>query len=222
MLCQYFGVAEPVIRIPGSTVGRRERKKLETRRALQQAALRLFAERGYDETTVEDITEAADVAVRTFFRYFRSKHDVLVGDILQLSAQLEQALYERPPDEEPLPAIRAAVRAVGSTYEADRESLLLQGRLIEAVPELYTANVGAYLCLDHVIARFVAQRTGTDPIRDLYPRLLGGLAAAAMQRTLLVWCQRGGDDDLLDLLDQAFEHLADGLVPPAPGGGGNA
>jgi TetR/AcrR family transcriptional regulator, regulator of mycofactocin system len=213
-----LGVAEPVIRIPGSPAGRRERKKLETRRALQQAALRLFAERGYDETTVEDITEAADVAVRTFFRYFRSKHDVLVGDSLALSAQVEQALHERPPDEEPLPAIRAAARAVATTYAADRESLLLQGRLIEAEPELYTANVGASLCLDHVIARFVAHRVGADPLRDLYPRLLGGLAASAMQLTLLVWCQRGGGDDLAELLDRAFDHMAQGLVPPPPGG----
>lgn len=215
LLCQYFGVADPLPSISGSPVGRRERKKLETRRALQHAALRLFAERGYDETTVEDITEAADVAVRTFFRYFRSKHDVLAGDLLWLAAQLKQALYERPPDEEPLPAIRAAARAVAADYVIDRESLLLQGRLIEAEPQLCIANVGAYLCLDRAIADFVAQRTNTDPLRDLYPRLVGGLAATAMQLALFVWCQRGGHDDLADLIDQAFEQMAGGLAPPA-------
>ena len=59
------------------TLSRRERKKLETRQALLEAAAALFHEQGYDETTVEAITEQADVAKGTFFNYFPSKEDLL-------------------------------------------------------------------------------------------------------------------------------------------------
>ena len=82
-------------------LGRRERKKRQTRAALEQAALRLFAEKGYDQTTVEDIADAADVAVRTFFRYFQSKQHILFGDFAhQIAARLAGMLAasrETPP-----------------------------------------------------------------------------------------------------------------------------
>lgn len=198
--------------------GRRERKKIETRRALRQAALRLFAERGYDETTVEDITEAADVAVRTFFRYFRSKHDVLVGEIAELSVRLRHRLDARPPDELPMVAVRTAVCGLVSgmvaAREFDRESLLLQARLIEEEPELYTANVEVHQCFDQVIANFVAGRTGGHPSRDLLPRLIGSLTATAMQTALSVWYHRDGEGSLSGLLAESFDLLAAGLVPP--------
>src|SRR5688572_15456599 len=80
-------------------LGRRERKKLETRRALASAALHLAAERGPDHVTIEDIAETADVSVRTFFNYFSSKEEAIIGWDNDGHAEVAAKLLARPADE---------------------------------------------------------------------------------------------------------------------------
>lgn len=95
----------------GAPPGRRERKKQATRAALVAAAKELFETKGFAATTVQEITDAADVSERTFFRYFESKEDLLLPDLVALFADAERALRRRPPDEPPLPALREALCA---------------------------------------------------------------------------------------------------------------
>jgi AcrR family transcriptional regulator len=89
--------------------GRREQKKLATRRALQDAAQRLFAERGYAGTTVQDIAEAAGVTERTFFRYFPDKGELLVDQVLGWLPVLQERIRSRPAEEDPLTAVKHAL-----------------------------------------------------------------------------------------------------------------
>jgi AcrR family transcriptional regulator len=98
--------------MPGPAGGRRDRKKDETRQALREAAHRLFAEKGFSRTTIDDITDAADVSRRTFFRYYDSKDDLLRTDVADLLPVMLAALRARPADEPPLAAILAALRAL--------------------------------------------------------------------------------------------------------------
>lgn len=95
----------------GPVGGLRARKKNETREALREAAHRLFAERGFSRTTIDDITEAADVSRRTFFRYYDSKDDLLRTDIADLLPAMLAALRGRPAEEPPLVAILNALRS---------------------------------------------------------------------------------------------------------------
>jgi AcrR family transcriptional regulator len=96
----------------GPAGGRRDRKKSETREALRTAAHRLFAEKGFAKTTIEDITEAADVSRRTFFRYYDSKDDLLQTDVADLLPVMLAALRARPASEPPFTAILAVLRTM--------------------------------------------------------------------------------------------------------------
>ena len=93
-------------------MGRRDRKKNETRQALRDAAHRLFAEKGFSQTTIDDIAEAADVSRRTFFRYYDSKDDLLRSDVSDLLPVMLAALRARPAAEPPFAAILASLRTL--------------------------------------------------------------------------------------------------------------
>jgi AcrR family transcriptional regulator len=97
---------------PEPPAGRRDRKKNETREALRDAAHRLFAEKGFAGTTIDDITEAANVSRRTFFRYYDSKDDLLRGDVSDMLPVMLAALRSRPAGEPPFAAILAALRTL--------------------------------------------------------------------------------------------------------------
>jgi AcrR family transcriptional regulator len=92
--------------------GRRERKKSETREALRASAHRLFAEKGFAQTTIDDITAAADVSRRTFFRYYSSKDELLRADVADLLPVMIAALRARPSDETHFAAILGALRTL--------------------------------------------------------------------------------------------------------------
>jgi AcrR family transcriptional regulator len=96
----------------GPEAGRRDRKKNETRQALRAAAHRLFAEKGFSQTTIDDIAAAADVSRRTFFRYYDSKDDLLRSDVADMLPVMLAALRARPASEPPLAAILAALRTL--------------------------------------------------------------------------------------------------------------
>lgn len=97
--------------------GLRERKKARTRDALLRAALELFTTQGFEETTVDEITEAVDVSQRTFFRYFRNKEEVVFAVQDMIESHFVAALRERPRTEGPLEALRNAVLQTWDTVD---------------------------------------------------------------------------------------------------------
>ncbi len=119
--------------------GLRERKKERTRQDLMRSALRLFADRGFDQVTVEELAAECDVSPRTFFRYFASKEDVLFAQGDRSLVRLLDTLRGQPAEVPALEALRQAVRTLAEDYEEDKEAVILRHRIMSATPALRTA-----------------------------------------------------------------------------------
>jgi AcrR family transcriptional regulator len=189
----------------------RERKKAETRRALQREALRLFTAQGYEATTVEQIAAAANVSAMTFFRYFPSKEDVVLAD--EYDALLAAHLAAQPADATPLDKIRWGVRdSLALVYAEARDDLLVRIRLILATPALRArlfANQGT-------TADLLARSFGAgsrDWKRNLRAKVIAAACLAAMTEAILLWAQADGVRPLPELIDRAFDVLRRELTP---------
>ncbi len=203
--------------MPEPVKGLRERKRLETHRALATTAVRLVAEHGLDNVTVEDISAAAGVSPRTFFNYFASKEDAVVIANAD-NAERAQLVIERflaTPRE--VGAARAFVDAVKVDFvqvDENREEWL--GRM-KAIQENVTLHSRAVAMNHETIGptiEAIARRTGVDPKVDLYPALLLATVGGAVNAALILWYQQGGAASAVELLDQAVEMLLAGLPEP--------
>ena len=175
---------------------RRERKKRQTRDALVHAALTLFDAKGYEHTTVREITDAVDVSERTFFRYFASKEDLVLSFASEANDALLRALAARPAAEAPLTALRNAFRGSLLDLTADEghdegqaatESLYLQViKLMVSTPSLLAAHLRYRNDQGEQTVQVLAEREGVDPATDLRPQVAAavfdGLLYAAYRR----------------------------------------
>ena len=195
-------------------LGRRERKKLETRRALASAALHLAAERGPDQVTIEDIAEAADVSVRTFFNYFSSKEEAIIGWDSDGHSEVAAKLLARPADELPLVAMRNVVHELIQNAPEWADDRALRHRLVREHPSLRPRHLATHYELERTLLNAMAQRRGVEPEADLYNAVVVSTSVHAMRLALGWWEAKGRKVSLPDLLDEAFDALESGLVPP--------
>ena len=181
-------------------LGRRERKKLKLRRSVQREALRLFADRGYEDTTVEQIADAADISTTTFYRYFPTKEDVVLDD--DYDPIVEQVIGSGDDPEPLLTTVRRAIAAVAAAVEADRDAALARLKLLASVPAL-KARQGAEgrKTLDFFIRLFSA-RSGR-PVGDYRLRVTTAAFVAAQLEAARCWADADGAESLGQLMDDA-------------------
>lgn len=189
--------------------GLRERKKLKTRLAIQEHALRLFEQRGYDRTTVEQIAEAAEISPSTFFRYFPSKEDVVLFDALD--PWLIESFRRQPPELTPIAALRAALHEVFNSLSDDVVAEQRQrARLVLEVPALQAAWIGDIIRTAGFLQEMIAERVGKDP-GDPRVRVYTGAVMGAIMGAMAPMFEDPETDFVADV-DAALDFLAEGLV----------
>lgn len=127
-------------------------------RRLQQAALELFLERGYDQTTTAEIAARAGVTQRTFFRHFADKRDTLFGQELSLETALMDAVAHAPPHLTPVQMILAALKAVEAIFEEQRAFIEPRYAVIAATPALNERELTKTTALTGLLASALEQR----------------------------------------------------------------
>jgi AcrR family transcriptional regulator len=189
--------------------GLRERKKARTHAAIQEHALRLFREQGYEATTVEQIAAAADVSPSTFFRYFPSKEDVVLHDAFD--PLLFAAFGEQPAELTPIQALRASMAAVFGALTAEELALEREREdLILSVPELRARMLDSLTATISEVAQVIAKRVGRAP--DELP--VRAFAGAVIGAGIAVWLTAGEGEQAADYIkqfDAALAYLDTGL-----------
>ncbi|ATE55242.1 MULTISPECIES: TetR/AcrR family transcriptional regulator [Actinosynnema] len=198
--------------------GLRDRKKRLTRQALADAALDLVTERGLDGITVEDIAAAAGVSARTFFNYFTTKEEALLGPDPDAGPRLARRILDQPADLAPLAVLRAALLAELAEETAGRDEWLRRMRVIEQNPVLLPKVLAAGEQVERHMVRALAERTGHAET-DAHPMLLAASANTAFRVAAWRWASWPGAGDapqLTDLIAEAFDLLACGFALPSP------
>ncbi|HEY9294327.1 MAG TPA: TetR/AcrR family transcriptional regulator [Microlunatus sp.] len=200
-----------------SGIGLREIKKQMTRGAIADAALKLALEHGLDRVTIEEIARIAFVSPRTFSNYFSCKEEAVIASGARYWEDVINGLADRPNSESPLEAMRSLLLAAVSDDKAEQlqfsaEKLQLSSRY----PTLRPFETAQYSNLEDLLRESIAQRTGTDTERDLYPWLVATTVVGAMKAAMALWLALGAEPGALrDLVESAFDQVIDGLQPPA-------
>jgi AcrR family transcriptional regulator len=189
--------------------GRRERKKSRTRQDLVEAATKLFAAQGFSNTTIEQITELADVSTRTFFRHFASKEEVLFPQRYHTDALLS-AVADQPEASSDLRAIRDAFIGLLTFDEAGLQRALLFRKAVRSDPALEGRELAVRRQFHRYLALAVARRHSLDE-PDEVAEMVAVLAQSVIALAFDQWADSDGQADLEKLLSRKFD-LADRIV----------
>lgn len=182
----------------------RERTRRAVHAEITDTALRLFAEQGFEATTVDQIAAAAGISRRSFFHYFGSKEDVVLGDLEALGRRVRDALEARPADESAWAALREALKTLHAP-DTDAVTALQVADMYADAPSLRAKHLEKHLRWQELFAPDIERRLGIAPGATADPRARAVIASALACVDIAVeaWRESGGTADPVDLFDQA-------------------
>lgn len=195
--------------------GLRDQKKAATRDALGLAAVTLAKNRGLDAVTADAIAAAAGVSTRTFHNYFANKEEAVLHHLEASALEWFDMLRERPADEDIWASLRHVALSIVTDPDRDLAETFAVAQLVEANPGVMARKLEVHHSLTRVLGEAIAERTGTDIDRDLYPNLLQVVAGSTVKSALTIW-NNGPERETSpkELVEEAFDQLQAGLPDP--------
>lgn len=200
---------------PESAAGSRAAaQRLKMRRELAAAAMELFATKGYEATTVDEIAAAAGVARRTFFRHFRSKEEAIFPDHDDTLVRAEAVLNAAPAHEHPLDTVCRGIKEVMRMYAASPAVSVERYRLTREVPTLREREIASVARYERLFTRYLLghfdERDHHDGNDDpLLAEVAASAVVTAHNHVLRRWLRAGGQGDVESQLDHAFAIVRD-------------
>jgi AcrR family transcriptional regulator len=188
-----------------------DRRRRLVRAEIARVAIGLFAERGFDVVTVDDIAAAAGISQRTFFRYFATKDEVVLDFERRLLDRLVDVVAARPPGEGPVTALHNAYLATARVEQADRARIVQLGRILGAAPTLRATAHGARTAPNVALVETVAGRMGL-PAADARPRAVVAAMTSVAAAEWQAWVDDGGEGDPAERIGNALALVETGLA----------
>lgn len=175
----------------------------DARGRLMKAALELYVERGYEQTTVAEIAKLAGLTERTFFRYFTDKREVLFWGAAGLQELLVSTIANSPTSEAPILSISRAIGAAGAEFQARRESAMLRQSVIAANTELQERELIKFASLASAMAGVLRQRG----VEELGASLAAEAGITVLKVAFERWIKETNPQDLPTLMHALFDEL---------------
>lgn len=188
-------------------MGLRERKKRLAQATIEETALRLFQQRGYEQTSIQDIADAVMMSPRTFFRYFASKEEVLFGPMRAVLSDGLRALQHMAPTESPHAALRAAFMFLASQYQQQRTSFLIRYQVAMRTPSVASIYLYALVETEPAICDVLCSHLEATTNRQEI-RFLVALSMTALRVALEEWLEQEAQEDLVSLLREYLDSFS--------------
>ncbi|MEV0297572.1 TetR family transcriptional regulator [Nocardia sp. NPDC050710] len=186
----------------------RERNRQNAYAEIGDTAMRLFMKQGFEQTTIEQIAAAVGISTRTFFRYFATKEDIVVGDLMALGEVVQAALRARPVEEGPWEAMTAALAALTDAPHKPRRALET-ALLTTANPALRARHLEKHLRWQELLVPEIERRMGVEPgpVPDPRAHAIVGACLACLDTAMEIWAKRDGEGTLEEIYLEALTAI---------------